>query len=451
MPYCHFIGGNYWILKTTNQNRGNGIHVFKSITQLIQIVLSYVRRESEFKLDSSKYRTNKPGSALPEAVLKQNLHHFSTPISISKNIQFIIQKYIERPYLVFNRKFDIRVWVLINQDMEVFFCREGYLRTSAFEYELDDCEDKMIHLTNNAVQKTSKDYGRFEDGNQLSFDQFQEHIDQDHNIKMKAEGKPAISVRDDIVEDIKFVISKTIESVKRKIDANKRNGCFEILGYDFMVDNDLTVWLIEVNSNPCLDESSPLLKRLLPRMLDDAFKITIDKDFPNPLLQYNKQLDKFEKQRQSELKQQAKGKAAASTQESSPHATINYFSSPPPTVKGSKISKQASSPVQNEQLITMTQNLQAQLKGEIKASQRSVFPVTGYSNDENLWQKIMDIKLSHQKSGITNKNRMNIKVNDRNVRCKNCFFAPFEQTDQVFITNYQSYKTYKNQQKSWYA
>ena len=87
-------------------------------------------------------------------------------------MSFIIQKYIERPYLVFNRKFDIRVWVLINQDMEVFFCREGYLRTSAYEYELDDCEDKMVHLTNNAVQKNAKEYGRFEDGNQLSFDQF---------------------------------------------------------------------------------------------------------------------------------------------------------------------------------------------------------------------------------------------------------------------------------------
>lgn len=43
MPYCHFIGGNYWILKTTHQNRGIGIHVFKSISQLISIVLSYVK------------------------------------------------------------------------------------------------------------------------------------------------------------------------------------------------------------------------------------------------------------------------------------------------------------------------------------------------------------------------------------------------------------------------
>jgi hypothetical protein len=43
MPYCHFIGGNYWILKTTHQNRGIGIHVFKSISQLIGIILKYVK------------------------------------------------------------------------------------------------------------------------------------------------------------------------------------------------------------------------------------------------------------------------------------------------------------------------------------------------------------------------------------------------------------------------
>ena len=66
------------------------------------------------------------------------------------------------------------------------------------------------------------------------------------------------------MEDIKFIITKTMDAVKRKIDPNKRSGCFEIFGYDFMVDIDFTVWLIEVNTNPCLEESSDLLKRLLP-------------------------------------------------------------------------------------------------------------------------------------------------------------------------------------------
>jgi len=66
-------------------------------------------------------------------------------------MSFIIQKYIERPLLIEKRKFDIRVWVLINQDMEVYFFKEGYLRTSAIEYKLDNCKDPMVHLTNNAI------------------------------------------------------------------------------------------------------------------------------------------------------------------------------------------------------------------------------------------------------------------------------------------------------------
>jgi tubulin--tyrosine ligase len=65
--------------------------------------------------------------------------------------------------------------------MEVFFCRDGYLRTTAFEYMLDNCQDNSVHLTNNAVQKGTKEYGKFEDGNQLDFKQFQEIIDQTFN------------------------------------------------------------------------------------------------------------------------------------------------------------------------------------------------------------------------------------------------------------------------------
>jgi len=54
----------------------------------------------------------------------------------------------------------------------------------------------------------------------------------------------------------------------------------EIFGYDFILDEDLNPWLIEVNTNPCLEESSTLLKVLIPRMLDDALKLTLDVVFP---------------------------------------------------------------------------------------------------------------------------------------------------------------------------
>jgi len=51
-----------------------------------------------------------------------------------------------------------------------------------------------------------------------------------------------------------------------------------------MVDSEFKVWLIEVNTNPAIDDCSPMLKAMIPRMLDDAFKLTIDKIFSNRII-----------------------------------------------------------------------------------------------------------------------------------------------------------------------
>jgi len=53
-----------------------------------------------------------------------------------------------------------------------------------------------------------------------------------------------------------------------------------LFGYDFIFDEDFNLYLIEVNTNPCIEESSNLLKTLLPRMLEDMFKLTVDVVFP---------------------------------------------------------------------------------------------------------------------------------------------------------------------------
>lgn len=46
-----------------------------------------------------------------------------------------------------------------------------------------------------------------------------------------------------------------------------------------MIDQSGHPWLIEVNNNPCIEESSTLLKHYMPRMLNDAFKLTLDQLF----------------------------------------------------------------------------------------------------------------------------------------------------------------------------
>lgn len=54
------------------------------------------------------------------------------------------------------------------------------------------------------------------------------------------------------------------------------NRSFELFGFDFLVDSNINVWLIEVNTNPCLELSAPLLEKLVPRAINDALKLTVD-------------------------------------------------------------------------------------------------------------------------------------------------------------------------------
>lgn len=72
---------------------------------------------------------------------------------------------------------------------------------------------------------------------------------------------------------MKQIVIMSGQSVKKKINRLDRMNCFEVFGYDFMLDENAKLWLIEVNTNPCIEESSPLLATLLPRMLGKT-KIT---------------------------------------------------------------------------------------------------------------------------------------------------------------------------------
>ena len=49
-----------------------------------------------------------------------------------------------------------------------------------------------------------------------------------------------------------------------------------------MIDDNFKVFLIEVNTNPCLELSSPLLARLIPSMLENAVRLAVDPIFPPP-------------------------------------------------------------------------------------------------------------------------------------------------------------------------
>ena len=194
-----------------------------------------------------------------------------------KHNSFVIQKYIERPLLIHGRKFDIRCWVLWNYDGRVYLFKEGYLRTSSQPYAIDPAnpDDMFTHLTNNAVQKTSQAYGAHEDGNQISYSAFQEYCrTQTDNPRLQG-----YSVEDHLSPAIKKMVVRSVFATKDLIDPMKRKHCFELFGYDFIIDEDFNTWMIEVNTNPCLEESSSLLKMLLPRMVENMLELSVDSLF----------------------------------------------------------------------------------------------------------------------------------------------------------------------------
>jgi tubulin---tyrosine ligase len=66
-------------------------------------------------------------------------------------------------------------------------------------------------------------------------------------------------VREKVVNRMKELVKVTINSAAERLSMCTRQYQYEIYGYDFMIDNACNIWLIEINTNPCIEESSPLL------------------------------------------------------------------------------------------------------------------------------------------------------------------------------------------------
>lgn len=66
---------------------------------------------------------------------------------------------------------------------------------------------------------------------------------------------------------IQAIASDVIKCSFLNIDPKRLINNFEVFGLDFMVDSNYKPWLIEVNTNPCLELSCPILERIIPHMV----------------------------------------------------------------------------------------------------------------------------------------------------------------------------------------
>jgi tubulin monoglycylase TTLL3/8 len=88
----------------------------------------------------------------------------------------------------------------------------------------------------------------------------------------------------DLFPTMERLVTDSFRAVYKKIDPDRNKNAFEIFGYDFMIDENFKVYLIEANTNPCLEICCPLLARIITELLDNSFRITLDPLYQPPTL-----------------------------------------------------------------------------------------------------------------------------------------------------------------------
>ncbi|CAD8058352.1 unnamed protein product [Paramecium sonneborni] len=192
---------------------------------------------------------------------KNQDHNFET---------LVIQEYI-KPLLYYKRKFDLYTYLLISQIngvVRVYFYDEVYGRTSSKEYNESDL-DFLIHFTNSQIQKESKGFQFYEAGNKLSIDKLQEFF-----IQFK------INFKQNMIPQLKMIATQAIRSVFTNLVVKDHN--FEIIGLNYIIDQQLKPWLVELNLNPSFSADSQYHQKVITQMLDNALYLTIDLIYPPP-------------------------------------------------------------------------------------------------------------------------------------------------------------------------
>ena len=275
---------NYWMLKPTDLYQGKCIEIsnsFDEISKKCKKMFTGVDKrakpelmDDDDKIDNmdSMYNKNNTNNMRESFYDPYDYDYIKRKRKISNiyiSNELIIQKYLDNPLLYRKRKFDIRCFVLVDWNLNVFFCREGHLKASSFIYDINNI-NKFIHITNHSFQKKSNKFERFETGNEISYSEFKNFL-LEENIPL--------SNFDKIIKKMKFIVKLSFQAVGNNLFKTPQVLSFELFGYDFIIDNEFNPWLLEINNNPGLSISSPIIEKLIPRMMDDAFRLTIDKIF----------------------------------------------------------------------------------------------------------------------------------------------------------------------------
>ncbi|KAJ3299815.1 putative tubulin polyglutamylase ttll9 [Borealophlyctis nickersoniae] len=222
--------GGVWIMKPVGKAQGKGIFLINRMSQI-----------SGWRSQPGKKVRQEDGEG-PEA--------------------YIVQRYIENPYLIGGKKFDIRAYVLVISyyPLIVYIHRNGFCRFSSSQFSMQskDIGNMYIHATNVAIQKTSPNYIH-DRGCKWLLRNLKELLTSKH-------GGPAV---DALFTEMEALVVRSLMSVQKVMINDKH--CFELYGYDILIDQNLKPWLLEVNASPSLTAETQFDYDLKYAVLQDCF------------------------------------------------------------------------------------------------------------------------------------------------------------------------------------
>jgi len=188
--------------------------------------------------------------------------------------EWVLQRYISSPLLLRKRKFHIRAYVLAVSAIRVYLNR-GYLALSAgTRYRKTDTSDYKSHLTNTAFQDCADP--NF-DERKCIFSWSESDIIplllRDGTCRTQEEAMDKISKVNFDMENITAELFRAYEN-EFSVFAPLEN-CFEHFGFDFMVDDQWKVYLLEVNPGPDFKQTGKRLRGIVDRLMVDTVRAAL--------------------------------------------------------------------------------------------------------------------------------------------------------------------------------
>ncbi|KAJ7410224.1 tubulin tyrosine ligase like 5 [Willisornis vidua] len=244
-----------WIVKPVASSRGRGVYLINHPSQIVV----------EDNILVSRYISNP--LLIDESVKISQLDMMSERYLQSLTLDNRISDF----------KFDVRLYVLVTSydPLVIYLYEEGLARFATVRYDQAsrNIKNQFMHLTNYSVNKKSGDYVSCDDpevedyGNKWSMSAMLRYL--------KQEGRDTAA----LMANVEDLIIKTVVSAELAIASacksflSHRGSCFELYGFDVLIDDTLKPWLLEVNLSPSLACDAPLDLKIKASMLSDMFTL----------------------------------------------------------------------------------------------------------------------------------------------------------------------------------